>query len=347
MNGSSSMGWVPTGAPRSTFRLDDVWFVTPSLGWAVSGNGVILNTVDGGDTWTLQFPLPFEPDQDLFVYCRSVTFASSDNGWVGTLIPERRLYFTTNGGRSGPDLPDEPGWRLVTDLPPDPKWVCGLYAASESVIYGSGAADPAIGSAAVMKTADGGKTWTATDLRARGQATSLVDNFFFDTERGFVVGGISSDPSPTWETLLPVVLHTEDGGANWQPCNIEGLDSIPVGTWGWSIQFLDDQLGFVSLQNADQAPILRTLDGGSTWSPIFVPDNANLQGVGFLDENRGWVGGWGPDKVEGTSSATTDGGETWQNADEIGVFINRFRFLSRTQPLGYSAGRTIYKLAPG
>lgn len=45
----------------------------------------------------------------------------------------------------------------------------------------------------------------------------------------------------------------------------------------------------------------------------------------------------------GQSSVTSDGGESWSNADEIGKFINRFRFLGSPVTVGYAAGATVYK----
>jgi photosystem II stability/assembly factor-like uncharacterized protein len=68
-----------------------------------------------------------------------------------------------------------------------------------------------------------------------------------------------------------------------------------------------------------------------TWTrhPINDPQgNANLEGVGFITEDRGWVGGWGDTNfTTGHTSGTTDGGNNWVDANEVGGFINRFRFL--------------------
>ncbi|MGH8920098.1 MAG: FlgD immunoglobulin-like domain containing protein, partial [Actinomycetes bacterium] len=72
--------------------------------------------------------------------------------------------------------------------------------------------------------------------------------------------------------------------------------------------------------------------------------NANLEGVGFIDESTGWVGGWGSATFqEGYSSSTIDGGKTWQDANEIGRFINRFRFFGDPVTVGYASGRTVYR----
>jgi len=76
--------------------------------------------------------------------------------------------------------------------------------------------------------------------------------------------------------------------------------------------------------------------------------NANLEGVGFIDENTGWVGGWGDREFERRGSSTTsDGGRTWRDANEIGRAINRFRFFGRPVTVGYASGETVYKYAPG
>ena len=40
--------------------------------------------------------------------------------------------------------------------------------------------------------------------------------------------------------------------------------NFPFGEWGWKIQFLSKDLGFVSLENFDAGAILKTTDGGKT-----------------------------------------------------------------------------------
>ena len=47
-----------------------------------------------------------------------------------------------------------------------------------------------------------------------------------------------------------------------------------------------------------------------------------------MDENHGWVGGWGDATFQRRSSSETiDSGNTWRDANEIGKAINRFRFF--------------------
>jgi hypothetical protein len=143
------------------------------------------------------------------------------------------------------------------------------------------------------------------------------------------------------------VLWTEDGGQTWVN-RLAGIqDQLPVGEWGWKIQRLDDQVLFVSLENFSAAAILKSTDDGRTWQRLPVNDpqhNANLEGIGFVDANHGWVGGWGSaDFSTGLSSETLDGGSTWRDANEIGRFLNRFRFFGSPVTLGYASGRTVFK----
>ena len=319
------MPWSPTLAPPQQ-RYDDVWFFDENTAVAVNSSGEILKTTDRGMSWPKKFQTP--------AYLRCLAFADTKQGWAGTTTHEHRLYRTSDGGET---------WSRVDNLPSVPDKICCLYAASKNVVYGSGTNDPSDG-AAMIKTTDGGATWQGIDMSAH--ASSLIDVHFRDEQRGFVVGGFTKDPQPSYENVRPVILETQDGGRTWVN-RLEGMRSEFVdGTWGWKIQFVNDSLGYVSLENFTRALILRTTDGGKTWRKIDVAGNANLEGIGFLDETNGWVGGWGDETfMAGTSSFTGDGGQSWANANEIGRFINRFRFFGTPARFGYASGRSVYRFS--
>jgi hypothetical protein len=323
--------WRPTNAPLASSRTDDIWFLDPTVGWAVNSNGQILRTDDGGDSWAVQRLLRG-------VYLRCIGFANPEVGWVGTLSPGRKLFHTTDGGAT---------WGPVTGLPADaPARVCGLSVVDEQVMYGSGTNFPT-DIPRMLKTTDGGRSWSAWDMRPH--ASILIDTHFEDPLRGWVVGGKAevSNPNPTRDDVKAVVLRTEDGGATWVDRTAAIKASLPLGEWGWKIQFLDDRVGFVSLESFTAGAILKTMDGGATWKRLPINDqqgNVDLEGVGFVDETHGWVGGWGTaDFTGGFSSETHDGGETWRDANEIGKFINRFRFFGNPVTVGYASGLTVYK----
>jgi FlgD Ig-like domain len=273
------------------------------------------------------------------VYLRCISFANDQKGSVGTLTDAYRMFQTLDSGTT---------WLLVTNLPENaPRAICGLYAVNESVVYASGTNFPYKSHPTrVMKTTDGGKTWTTINMDR--QASNLIDIFFFDENRGIVVGGYSDKENPGYQDVTPVVLYIENGGQTWEN-RVASLTFQP-GEWGWKICFVNDNVGYVSLESFSRGAVLKTTDGGKTWTRHPINDqqgNVNLEGVGFITEDRGWVGGWGDAQfINGYTSGTTNGGLDWVNANEVGGFINRFRFLGNPVAVGYASGRMVYKYNP-
>lgn len=337
---AAASAWRATNAPMANQdagkRYDDIWFATADLGWGCNSDGKILRTTDGGGVWKQQF-------HDTDTYFRCLGFASETLGWAGTLSGAARLLKTEDGET----------WHAVDNLPDNPSMVCGLSVVNPSVVYAAGTNYPSGFSdnppPAVMKTLDGGATWSSIDMTPH--ATLLVDTFFTSPQRGWVVGGLANPGVPSGsegrDNVTPVVLFTDDGGQTWVNRAADLKDEFVFGEWGWKIQFLDDLIGYVSLENFKGAALLKTRDGGQTWARITIDDpqhNANLEGVGFLDEDHGWVGGWGTEAfVTGESSATSDGGQSWSDANDVGKFINRFRFVGSPVTVAYAAGATVYK----
>ncbi|MGI9276304.1 MAG: FlgD immunoglobulin-like domain containing protein, partial [Endozoicomonas sp.] len=107
--------------------------------------------------------------------------------------------------------------------------------------------------------------------------------------------------------------------------------------------------------------ILKTTDGGDTWTRHAVQDscgtviNKDLEGIGFINEKQGWVGGWGNNFAGLMNSYTTDGGLTWVSEDhnpdvshsDDRLRINRYRFIGDPVTAGYCSGQQVYKLQFG
>jgi photosystem II stability/assembly factor-like uncharacterized protein len=326
---TTGLRWRPTNAPLASSRTDDIWFIDRTTGWAVNSNGQIVKTTDGFKTFVEQL-------HDPTLYFRCIGFASATRGWAGTLTPPKILFDTKDGGTT---------WSPVTNLPGDaPGAVCGLSVVSEQVVFMSGTNFPNR-PPRMMKTVDGGASWTAWEMSP--WASILIDTFFLNERQGWVVGGKAVQQPATRNNVKAVVLRTDDGGKTWDNRIANLTDQLPQGEWGWKIQFISDKVGFVSLENFAAGAILKTTDGGLSWTRIAIDDpqkNANLEGVGFIDESHGWVGGWGDAQFKRLSSSETlDGGKTWRDANEIGKALNRFRFFGSPVTLGYASGQTVYR----
>ncbi|HYE94884.1 MAG TPA: T9SS type A sorting domain-containing protein [Rubricoccaceae bacterium] len=308
-------GWQLLPNSPVAGRFEDASFVSPTTGWVVDGEGRTHRTTDGGNTWTLR--------SDVTGYLRSVAFVSQTKGWVGVLFSGIRLYETLDGGATMTNITN----RIS---PAVSGGICGLWAVNADTAYGVGQySEPAY----VIKTTNGGASWQSTPIPA-ALATSLIDVYFFDGRRGLAVGGTNGiDPGSR-----AVVLGTEDGGQTWT----RRFVSSGTGTtseWAWKITFPTPEVGYVSIEyegSTSTGKVLKTTDGGQTWTELPVPGGDSMQGVGFLTPLRGWTSG------RGTTRTTTDGGATWAPATGLDGSVNRFEFFGDT--LGYAMGQRVYRL---
>jgi len=71
----------------------------------------------------------------------------------------------------------------------------------------------------------------------------------------------------------------------------------------YHIDFRDDKKGWAV---GERGTVLRTTDGGETWSPVIVSTKVTLLSVQFLNDDDGWAIGRG-----GTILRTEDQGRTW------------------------------------
>src|SRR2546423_5798587 len=85
-----ALDWRPTTAPSQT-RYDDIWFISPQIGWGVNSAGQIVHTEDAGANWTIQQTAGAE------TWLRCMSFSSPTDGWVGSITRRQRLWRTQDG----------------------------------------------------------------------------------------------------------------------------------------------------------------------------------------------------------------------------------------------------------
>ena len=296
-----AQNWEQLSAPESPSRYDDVFFLNENLGWAADGAGAaVYKTIDGGLNWT---PSTYDNGE----YLRNIEFLNADIGFLGALSED--FYRSTDGGQI---------WDIISI--PGLQAICGLDAVGESTIYGCGAYfEPAY----VIKSSDSGETWEFINMDA--YATSLVEVLFVDEQIGFTSGGNSEGG---------VILKTTDGGQTWSEIYNTGIPGEQV----WKLQILhsNSNILFASVNSFPplDGKLLKSTDGGQNWVSRNVPDPV-IQGVGFITENHGWMGGHNSGFLE-----TFDGGQTW-NDTGFGWSLNRFQVFSEN--LAYCSGHGIYK----
>ncbi len=237
----------------SDTHLQSVHFTDRNNGWIVGGSNAILQTTDGGNTWTGQTSTNGNN-------LNSVHFANN-NGWaVGR----------TNSGQGVIQHTDDnvPAWtgqnipsgfvgptplNSVHFVDDNNGWAVGVnYAPQRGVI---------------LYTADGGDTWTGQTSSVN---TELRSVHFVNDKIGWVVGDNG------------VILYTDDGGTAWTG------QTSGVTTTLHSVHFVNDKIGWVVGVNG---VILHTTDGGTTWTEHVVIGPNTLHSVHFTDSNNGWIVG--------------------------------------------------------
>ena len=128
-------------SPSIEPHFNGLYFVSKNIGWVVGEFGLVLHTKDGGQTWTTQRSGP-----DLPQLC-AVIFFDEQKGWA--IGQEGTLICTKDGGKNW--LPSNIGTNK------------DLYAAAlehEHMVI--------VGNYIVLKTENGGSTWTRKELVENG-----------------------------------------------------------------------------------------------------------------------------------------------------------------------------------
>jgi photosystem II stability/assembly factor-like uncharacterized protein len=303
---------VPDSASQ---RFEDIYFADLNTGYIAQYTGKIYKTINGGNSWTLNITSPDFPNANY----RSLGFFTPQSGLLGTLRFNQPLFRTTNGGTN---------WIQVGLPEPRPYGICGISIVNANVAYAVGRyAAPAN----VIKTTNQGANWTSLPMDT-SLVRSLVDCYFWSADSGIVVGGYSRT---SYQVGNAVVLITTNGGASWQRV----YKSDRTGEWCWKISFISRSNGFISIErHSGLSYFLKTIDGGFSWQEKVFREY-DQEGIGFINDNTGWIGGW-----TGPTYKTTNGGNNWFQVP-WGYFVNRFRFLNNFTS-GYAVGDRVYKFLP-
>ena len=182
----------------------------------------------------------------------------------------------------------------------------------------------------VLKTSDGAQTWhdvtppQPAPSPDQAQPSAATGTFGNDTT-AWVVYGTFMAAAPA----MAVVWHTGDAGQTWtasQPIDLSALGAsdffqpsdmrfLPDGQTGWFMAHLGVGM------NHDYFTILKTTDGGQTWTRLIDPTAGGPQscqktGLHFNDAQSGWLTGDCQGVAPGVFFMhSTDGGATWKNVN--------------------------------
>ena len=322
--------WQTLATDAYPKKRDDIVFVDARKGFYGTGKGNLYRTQDGGQSWQLIW-------SKAGTFIRSLGFIDSKHGFLGNLgagianiTDATPLYGTKDGGVTW-----EPAKIGAADIPGvcsiDVQKTRSIYEGDISERYYIHAAGRANGPAKLVRSEDGGQTWTLIDLSER--AGMILDVKFFDPNTGFVFAATSGDLAQS----NALILKTNDGGRTWrQVYRSNRLNEII-----WKGSFANSKVGYATVQNDDpantQQHIVKTTDGGEHWSelPLVANKDAEELGIGFVSPEKGWVG----TAVGGFE--TSDGGSSWRPST-LAPKANKIRVRSADgTPMIYAIGSEV------
>jgi photosystem II stability/assembly factor-like uncharacterized protein len=333
-DGGVSWTWITT--PPSLARLHNVNLRASGAGWAVGPRGSIYRTADYGQTWLSRASLP--PVN----YYAALAFPDPAHGWAVPQFADIENYTTILRTRRR----GEP-WQMVSldGVIPGLSWQNasirhGAFPDADTAWVAGEIVDTTLRLAVplILRTTNAGQSWTRQLLPFTSVSAGLTHMGSWNTKRAIATGQFARtlfvtrnggatwdnipNPAPrrspcavTWADSVTVYIATDsavyfkssDAGRTWQ------VQPTPFGQFIYgnrSFAFTSAQVGYL----ADGGAIMRTADGGLTWSLTNLQgassnlngdNNPGITNLSFCSAQRGLAFG-STDVFE-----TRNGGQNW------------------------------------
>ncbi len=281
----------------TTNHLTSVCFTDNNTGFAVGDSGTILKSIDGGENWSII-------NSGISAMLNSVFFINQNIGYIvgnyGTLLK------TTNAGENWTPVSSGTSSNLLA-----------IHFPTEDIGYavGGDVIEPGL----ILKTTDGGENWTSSTWDVN---TMLMAVYFINADTGFAVG------QKVFMNFRGIILKTLNGGAHWEIVFSCGSDYGILS----SICFTDENNGFVAGQKNYTGYLVKTTNGGTTWTGNNVNIAQGLHFGHFPNSNIGYAVG-NDSNMNRIILKTTNGGNDWSlqyTGGPYGLGLSCVHFLNES-----------------
>ncbi|WP_373513426.1 YCF48-related protein [Persicitalea sp.] len=335
------------------------------------GGNVIYRTQNGGQTWTNIYDNILEadpyaiafvsPTQALAVGNGGLLLDISNTGTISTRNPQNRTYlplktvagnssrvFVGGGTINFPQqnvsnprsalLTKTPGqdWvKTETMIVPPHNGVIGTVY--NQIKFKNDKFGWRVAYRTISTTHDGGDTWMPI-FDNFGQESppwfyfySIEKAYFQNDSTGFVLAAVPTAGlglmSIKGKSRSSIEITYKDQGASFSAGMLD-------------LQFINNSTGFITTYNGK---LIRTTDGGNSWSVQLVKADTPLYRVFFINPQTGWVIGNG-----GLILKTTDGGSSWaEQTSGTTADLRSILFLSEQEGYVVGGNGTLLKTSNG
>ncbi|MCI0448282.1 MAG: YCF48-related protein [Chlorobi bacterium] len=286
-------------------NFKSIYFTSASTGYVCGSGGVIIKTTNGGVNWSsLSSGLGVDINS-IYFYNASTGLACANSG---------NIIITTNSGNSWNTVPSGVSANLFAiSFFNNVNGVCtgtngtllfstngglnwtvavdgfittyySIHMVSASVAYAGGV--NTIFQPLIAKTTNGGANWNYSVFYLNNNEGNIRGIHFLNASSGFAVSNVWNGQG--------AISFTSNGGTNWTTqlfANaLNGID-FSGGNTGYAVGY--------------SGSVLKTTDGGVSWSPQTSGTSAVLRSVNFIDSLTGYAASDG-----GVIIKTTNGGVT-------------------------------------
>lgn len=186
------------------------------------------------------------------------------------------LWRTTDGGNSWTPLFDNATNMVLTDVAVSPKNPQTIYATgnySGPSTTGGGASGYG-----VFKSTDGGANWVFTSFKLQYETNATGSKANVPRATNILI-----DPTDDQHLIAlcsRAIMYSTDGGRIWQKSVSSTVDRLAD---YWDVEFKPNDPSVVYVSGAGKDQVLRSADGGKTFSQLLLPDAVEVGTVGRVE----------------------------------------------------------------
>jgi photosystem II stability/assembly factor-like uncharacterized protein len=301
--------WVQHYAYTSSNIYPKTFLFINNIGFAFGQHGYYYKTLDGGATWSAPTSTGLSKNINKAVYESGNIFVVCDGGLIA----------------KSPDLGIT--WSVISSV--------DKHKTFNAVNYATNSNWWSVGNGGAFKSTDDGLSWQ--EIFIPGSNNSFSDVSFLTDEIGYISSSFN-------------ICKTIDGGNNWSLYNFNNGTTSPI----TDIFFSTSEIGYAGGGFCDDyspgtMKILKTIDGGQTWTPLQTYGLAGaINDIDFISADTGYIVGTKSNSYwrDGILFRTHDGGATWDTLMRPGS-INYVDFPTKNTGYLNLNGNVVMKTTNG